>query len=63
MDGDGAVKAEDARLALRASVGLEKDIVKGTAAYAAADYNRDGAVKSDDARAILRVSVKLDPFG
>ncbi|MBQ6540353.1 MAG: hypothetical protein IJL71_04940, partial [Oscillospiraceae bacterium] len=63
VDGDGAVKAEDARLALRASVKLEPDIVEGTAAYQAADYNQDGEVKSEDARAILRVSVKLDPFG
>ena len=62
VNNDGKIGSDDARLALRASVKLEKDIVEGTAAYQAADYNGDGAVKSDDARAILRVSVRLAPF-
>jgi uncharacterized repeat protein (TIGR02543 family) len=63
VNNDGKVGSDDARLALRTSVKLEKEIVEGTAAYNAADYNGDGVVKSEDARAILRVSVKLDPFG
>ena len=50
----------DARLALRASVGLEKEIVKGSAAYLAADADGDGEVTSGDARLILRASVGLE---
>ena len=60
VSGDGEIKSEDARLALRASVGLEPDIVKGTDAYLAADVTGDGEVKSEDARIILRLSVNLD---
>ena len=60
VDGNGKVEPADARLALRASVKLEKDIVEGTAAFLAADVNRDGKVGSDDARLILRASVKLE---
>jgi len=60
VNGDGDIKSDDARLALRTSVKLEKDIVEGTDAFKAADVNGDGAVKSDDARTILRVSVKLE---
>ena len=62
VDGNGKVESADARLALRASVKLEKDITEGTAAYTAADVNNDGKVGSDDARKILRVSVKLESF-
>ena len=60
VNGDGDIKSDDARLALRASVKLEEKIVEGTDAYKAADVNGDGAVKSDDARTILRISVKLE---
>ena len=60
VNNDGKVGSDDARLALRASVKLEKDIVEGTAAYLAADINGDKAIKSDDARTILRLSVKLE---
>ena len=59
VDGSGKVQAEDARLALRASVGLEK-YKSDTAAFTAADVNRDGRVGSDDARSILRASVGLE---
>ena len=62
VDGNGKVESADARLALRASVKLEPEIVVGTAAYTAADVNKDGIVGSDDARTILRVSVKLETF-
>lgn len=57
VDGDGAIKAADARLALRASVGLEKfnDNQKK-----AADVDYDGAIKAADARIILRASVGLE---
>ncbi len=58
VDGNGKVTAADARLALRASVGLESFAV-GSVKYSAADYNGDGKITAEDARAILRVSVGL----
>ncbi len=57
VDGDGFIKAADARLALRASVGLEK---LSDEAIAAADADRDGQIKAADARLILRASVGLE---
>ena len=57
VDGDGKATSADARLALRASVNLEK---LDAAALDAADVDRDGKVTSADARVILRVSVNLD---
>ena len=60
VNGDGEVTAADARLALRASVGLEKEIRKGTDAFTASDVNRDGVIGADDARLILRASVRLE---
>ena len=59
VNGNGIVEAEDARLALRASVALEHYTV-GSDAFRAADANRDGAISSDDARLILRASVRLE---
>ncbi len=59
VSGDGVVGPEDARLALRASVGLYS-IRKNTPAFSAADVNNDGAIKADDARKILRASVGLE---
>lgn len=58
VDLDGQVKAGDARLALRYSVGLEKSFSEKQ--VKAADVDRDGQVKAGDARTILRVSVGLD---
>ena len=56
VDGDGAVLASDARLALRISAKLcEPD----AAAFAAADLDGDGNVTADEARTILRISAKL----
>ncbi len=64
VDRNGDVTAADARLALRAAVGLEKDIKAGTEAFAAADVDGDGVVTAADARTILRIAVKLeDPSG
>ena len=60
VDGDGKLSSADARLALRASVGLEPDITAGSAAYNAADADGDGEVTSADARLILRASVGLE---
>lgn len=62
VDGNGSVTAADARLALRASVGLESYAV-GSAKYTAADYNSDGKITAEDARAILRISVGLPADG
>lgn len=62
VDGNGKVTAADARLALRASVGLESFAV-GSVKYTAADYNSDGKITAEDARAILRVSVGLPADG
>ena len=57
VDGDGDIKAGDARLALRASVSLE---TLSDAQTKAADVDYDGAVKASDARIILRASVGLE---
>ena len=57
VDEDGAIKAGDARLALRASVNLEKLTAKQ---FKAADADKDGAIKAGDARLILRASVGLE---
>lgn len=59
VDGDGKVSSADARLALRASVGLEK-YAKGSAQFKAADADKDGKITSADARLILRASVGLE---
>ena len=56
-DNDGEITASDARLILRASVGLEflSDEIKKLA-----DINLDGIINSIDARYILRISVGLE---
>ncbi len=59
VDDSGRIEPGDARLALRASVGLEQ-YQSGSAAFTAADVNRDGKIGSDDARTILRASVGLE---
>ena len=61
VDGDGEVTSGDARLALRASVRLEK-YEPGSAPFLAADADGNGEIESSDARTILRVSVKLETF-
>ena len=58
-DGDGAVRASDARFALRAAVRLETP-ERYTAAFLAADVNGDGRITAADARRILRAAVKLE---
>lgn len=57
VDGDGKVTAADARLVLRAAVGLE--ILTGDA-LKAADINKDGKITAADARLVLRKAVGLD---
>ena len=59
VTGDLDVSAEDARLALRASVKLE-DYGEGSREYLSADADRDGELTAEDARLILRTSVKLE---
>ncbi len=56
LNGDGEVKAADARIALRYSARLE---IPDDAQLAAADINKDGAVRANDARLMLRFSAKL----
>lgn len=59
IDGDGAVTAADARIALRISVGLE--IVEVfSPSYMAADVDRSGLITAADARLILRAAVGLE---
>lgn len=59
IDEDGKVTSADARLALRAAVGLE-DISSGSGAFTAADADKDGKITSADARLILRAAVGLE---
>lgn len=59
VDENFAVTAADARLALRASVGLET-YASGSRAAMAADVNRDGKITAADARLILRAAVGLE---
>ena len=59
VDGNGELTSGDARLALRASVKLEK-YKKGGAQFTAADVDGSGVIESADARLILRASVKLE---
>ncbi|MBQ2758605.1 MAG: hypothetical protein IJE93_02435 [Clostridia bacterium] len=61
VDNDGAIKSQDARLALRAAVKLES-FEEGSSEFLAADATKDGQIKADDARLILRVAVKLEAF-
>ena len=60
VDLDSAVSAADARLTLRASVGLET-LAKNTPSFFAADSDGDGQITAGDARHILRASVGLEP--
>ena len=57
VDENGEVKAADARLALRASVGLEN---LTASQMKAADADKNGEIKAADARLILRASVGLE---
>lgn len=58
-DCDGVVSSSDARLALRASVGLE-GYEESSPEYKAANVESEDAVSSSDARLILRASVGLE---
>ena len=54
---DGSLSAEDARIALRASVGLESI---NDAQCLAGDTDGDGKLTAGDARILLRLSVGLE---
>lgn len=58
IDRDGRVTASDARLALRASVGLWTPFIYEQ--FYAADINDDMKITAEDARCILRAVVGLD---
>ena len=60
VDANGQAEAADARLALRAAVGLET-LAGGS--FRAADMDRSGKIDASDARAILRVAVGLETAG
>jgi hypothetical protein len=63
VDGDEKISAADARLALRASVKLEKFWNQpDDRQFKASDTDGDKKISAGDARKILRVSVKLDKF-
>ena len=57
LDSDYKVSAADARIALRAAVGLEK---LPAHIIARADFNRHGKLTSGDARTLLRIAVGLE---
>ena len=57
VDGDGKVTATDARLVLRAAVGLE--LLTGDA-FKKADMDKDGKITAADARLILRKAIGLE---
>ena len=59
VDGDGGISAADARLALRASVGLEK-YSEDLCYYKAANVEGNDKLSASDARLILRASVGLE---
>ena len=61
VDDDGEVTAADARLALRACVGLE-NYAPDSLPFARADYDTDGESTASDARMILRTAVALEPL-
>lgn len=56
-NGDGTVSAEDARLILRHSVGLDRLPLKY---FPYADFDRNGDISSADARLALRTAVSLE---
>ena len=60
LDGNGTITAADARIALRASVGLEN---LSNEKIACADVDKNGKITAADARMILRASVGLENLG
>ena len=59
LNGDGKIKATDARIALRISAKLE---TANAMQNISGDVNKNGKIDAADARQILRVSASLDKF-
>lgn len=57
INGDGEVKAADARLALRFAAKVESP---DTAQFTAADIDSNGKITAADARRILRIAARID---
>lgn len=57
LNSDGTISAADARIALRASVGLDKPSPE---IIARGDFAGQGKLSADSARTLLRISVKLE---
>lgn len=64
VDGDGEISVSDARLALRAAVGLPNEGIDtasaASAAFLAADADKDEKITVTDARMILRAAIKIE---
>lgn len=61
VDGDGKVTTNDAKLIMRASVGLE-ELSVNKAMFERADYDGDGKITIADVRATLRASTEMEPI-
>ncbi len=59
VDGNGHLTAADARLVIRAAVGLEQ-YKNDSRELLSCDINKDGAVTAEDARLVMRIAVGLD---
>ncbi len=59
---DKRITAEDARLVLRMSAGLEEMPEKDNVVFSNSDVNNDGAITAADARIILRVTAAISTF-
>ncbi len=62
VDGDGKVSTKDARLALRAAIGLEH-YGEESPQFLSSDVNMNGKVETEDARHILRAAIDLEDPG
>ncbi len=61
LSGEGRTTANEARQALRLSVGLDEDLYESC--FRTLDVDGNGRITADDARTLLRVSVALESFG
>ena len=61
LSGEGRTTANEARQALRLSVGLDEDLFESC--FRALDADGNDRITADDARTLLRVSVALESFG
>ena len=61
LSGEGRTTANEARQALRLSVGLDEELFESC--FRALDTDGNDLITADDARTLLRVSVALESFG